>query len=86
MLGIKLNKYDDISLLEHEELNKSEKSLFEIDKMEWLSLKQASKLYPIGLGTFYKYKQNGLPVRRLGRKLLIKKSELDEWIDRWSIK
>lgn len=51
---------------------------------EWLSIGEASKLYPISINTFYKYKLNGLPVRKLGKRLIIKRSELEEWLERWA--
>lgn len=54
------------------------------NRIEWLSIKDAAKLYPIGLNTFYKYKKNGLPVRKYCGKLMIKRSELDEFLERWA--
>lgn len=70
-------------MIKNEELNSTQ--LFDNQKSrEWLSIKEASELYPISINSFYKHKINGLPVRKLGKRLVVKRSELEEWLERWA--
>ena len=57
-------------------------SLFE--NLEWLSVEQASRLFPMSKSMLYKHKQYGIPARKLGKKLMFKKSEIEEWLERWA--
>lgn len=63
---------------------KNEPLFDNLANIEWLSIEDASNVYPISMSTFYKYKLNGIPVRKLGRKLIVKRSELEEWLERWT--
>lgn len=54
------------------------------NRKEWLSIKEASIIFSIPLNTLYKHKRQGFPVRKMGGRLMVKRREFEEWLERWA--
>jgi len=52
----------------------------------WLSVDEVAEYLGIKRGTVYKWVERyGLPVRKIGRLLKFRKSEIDEWLDGFKV-
>ena len=53
-----------------------------VDEEKWLTPKDVMEILPYGIQTIRKmFKMDGFPSVRLGRKFVVKRKDLDEWLN-----